>query len=91
MPGPANPYPTIASNLNQESIDVLAAFTNAETELNTYSASSVRFLEIEYNGIRILRIWDGSQVSGLPSSEQYRLYSQLGGLFNLAMRTMLYP
>lgn len=91
MPSPVNPFPNIALDLSQEELDVLAAFTNAELELQAYSAPPIGFLELQYDGVRILRAWDSSQVSSLPQSEQYRLYAQLGGLFNAAMRALLYP
>lgn len=92
MPAPVNPFPNIFLDLNQEALDVLAAFTNAETELVSNSAPFIGFLELQYNGSgSILRAWDGTQVSLLPDSEQYRLYAQLGGLFNAAMRALLYP
>lgn len=92
MPSPVNPFPTIALDLSQEALDILAAFTNAETELSTHSAPSVGFLELNYNGGgSIVRAFDSVQVSSLPDSEQLRLYPQLGGLFNAAMRAVLYP
>lgn len=92
MPAPNDPFPNIAINLNLEQLDVLAAFTNAETELATNSAPPIAFLEIDYDGGgTISRTFDGQRVSSLSSAEQYRLYSQLGGLFNAAMRALLYP
>ena len=86
-----NPYPTIATNLTAQSVDVLAAFTNAQVELNTQGAPDTQFLEIALSGGKILRLWDGVQVNGLTPAEQLQLYPQLGGLFNLAMRKLLYP
>lgn len=92
MPGPVNPFPNIALDLGQEQLDVLAAFTNAETELLSYAAPQIGFLELQYSGSgSILRAYDGLQVSSLQQSEQYRLHAQLGGLFNAAMRALLYP
>ncbi|NCX93081.1 MAG: hypothetical protein EBX40_00175 [Gammaproteobacteria bacterium] len=88
---PVNPYPTIVTDLNQEAADILAAFTNAEASLTSSIAPYTQFLELEWTTTRINRIWDGSQVSSLSFAEQYRLYQQLGGLFNLAMRNLLYP
>ena len=92
MPAPVNPFPNIALDLSQESLDVLAAFTNAETELVSNFAPPIGFLELQYNGSgSIIRAYDGLQVSSLQQSEQYRLHAQLGGLFNAAMRALLYP
>lgn len=88
---PANPYSTIASNLITEYNDVSAAFSNAQTELGTQGAPETFFLEISYSGGKIVRNWDGIQVNTLSLAEQWRLYPQLGGLFNLAMRKLLYP
>jgi len=86
-----NPYVDITAALNNEQAVILAAFNNAEAELAANSAPQTGFLEIYWDGIRILRLYDSSQVSSLPASEQYRLYPQLGGLFNAAMRALLYP
>lgn len=84
-------YATIASDLTAESTDILAAFTDARIELNTQGAPNAIFLEIGYISGKILRMWDGDQVVSLSNAEQLRLYPQLGGLFNLAMRNLLYP
>jgi hypothetical protein len=91
MPAPNNPFPTIANDLAQESLDVLAAFSNAETELVGQGAQPATFLELAFDGTYINRIFDNAQVLTLSDSEQLRLYPQLFGLFNLAMRNKLYP
>jgi hypothetical protein len=88
---PANPYSTIAANLTIEFNDVSSAFSFAQSELGTQGAPETFFLEIAFSGGKIIRNWDGNQVNGLPLAEQWRLYPQLGGLFNLAMRNLLYP
>lgn len=88
---PANPYSTIATNLIAEEADIIASWGNAETELATQTAPATSFLEIQWDASVITRIFDGAQVSTLAQSEQLRLYPQLGGLFNLAMRNKLYP
>lgn len=86
-----NPYPTIATNLTAESVDILQAFSDAQNELVTQSAPNTEFLEILFDGSRVRRIFDLQRVDALPQAEQLRLYPQLGGLFNLAMRNLLYP
>ena len=88
---PANPYVTAAANLTAQSVDVLAAFADATAELNAQGAPETFFLDICFSGGKILRNFDFNQVNGLSSAEQWRLYQQLGGLFNLAMRNKLYP
>lgn len=88
---PANPYTIAAADLITESSDVLSAFSFAESELSAQGCPETYFLEINYSGGKINRIWDGNQVSGLSQAEQWRLYQQLGGLFNLAMRNKIYP
>lgn len=89
---PVNPYSTIATNLIAEEADIIASWGNAETELILQVAPATSFLEIQWDGISsIIRIFDSVQVSSLAQSEQLRLYPQLGGLFNLAMRNLLYP
>jgi hypothetical protein len=84
-------YSTIATDLTAESVDILAAFAAAQSELTTQGAPVTYFLEIYFDTSRIKRVFDDARVSTLPASEQLRLYSQLGGLFNLAMRNLLYP
>jgi hypothetical protein len=84
-------YSTIASDLTAESVDILAAFTAAQIELATQGAPVTYFLEIYWDTGRIKRIFDDARVDSLPAAEQLRLYPQLGGLFNLAMRNLLYP
>jgi len=88
-----NPFPGIYADLQQESLDVQAAFGNAEVELVGAAAATTYFLEIVFNSTEghILRISDNAQVSVLPDAEQLRLYPQLGALFNLAMRNLLNP
>jgi hypothetical protein len=88
-----NPFPGIYADLQQESLDVQAAFGNAEVELVGAAAATTYFLEIVFDSTagHILRISDNAQVSTLSDAEQLRLYPQLGGLFNLAMRNLLNP
>ena len=88
-----NPYTTIATNLSTEQNEILAAFSNAETELNSQGAPQTGFLEIYWNpgSVEIQRLFDNARVAGLSDAEQLRLYPQLGGLFNAAMRALLYP
>jgi hypothetical protein len=89
---PANPYPQIATNLITEESNITSSWGFAETELATQAAPATAFLEIQWDGISaISRVFDSAQVSSLAQSEQLRLYPQLGGLFNLAMRNLLYP
>lgn len=88
-----NIYIAIATDLANQSAEILAAFTNAEQELTTQGAPQTVFLEIYFTGGTgtIRRIWDDTDVSSLSASEQLRLYPQLGGLFNLTMKQLLYP
>jgi hypothetical protein len=88
---PTNPYPQIATNLTTEESNIIASWGFAENELNSQTAPATCFLEIQWDGAAIIRIFDGSAVSSLSQAEQLRLYPQLGGLFNLAMRNLLYP
>jgi hypothetical protein len=87
----STPYPVIVAELVAEQAEVLSAFNNAQTELNSQGAPVTAFLEIYFDGSAILRLFDNTPVTGLTPSEQLRLYPQLGGLFNLAMRASLYP
>lgn len=88
-----NPYTDIAIDLNDEQAVISTAFGNAEFELLAQGAPQTGFLEIYWNtsSNQIQRLYDNVQVSTLSASEQYRLYPQLGGLFNAAMRALLYP
>ena len=93
MPSPVNPYPTIYGDLSQQSLDILAAFTNAGTELQTAGVTTVViYLEIYYDGSgNIRRRWDDTRVNALSNIEQLRLFPQLGGLFIEASKVTLYP
>lgn len=86
----ANIYPTFATDLTAQSVDILAAFSNAEAELASQGAVLTLFLELGFDGTNILRMFDGAVVSTLPAREQLRLFSQLNGLFFEAMKTVLY-
>jgi hypothetical protein len=90
---PANPYPTIATNLTTEESNIASSWSQAANELLSQSAPDTIFLEIKFSSAAgaILREFDGTPVTSLALSEQLRLYPQLGGLFNLAMRNKLYP
>lgn len=90
MPGPINTYPSIYSDLSQQSFDILAAFSNAETELALHLATQTTWLELEYDAGVITRRFDGAAITTLSGEEQYRLYKQLNGLFIEAMKTVLY-
>lgn len=84
-------YSTLTAELTAQSVDILAAFGDAQTELQSQAAPETYFLEIGYIGGKIQRVWDGQQITSLSAREQLRLYPQLGGLFNLAIRNLLYP
>ena len=84
-------YATIAGQLTAESVDIAAAWGDAQAELSTQGAPVTYFLEIYWDTGRIKRVFDDARVNTLPAAEQLRLYPQLGGLFNLAMRNLLYP
>jgi hypothetical protein len=84
-------YATIATDLTAESVDILAAWDDARAELITQGAPDTYFLEINFTGGRVRRTFDNAAVNSLSQAEQLRLYPQLGGLFNLAMRNLLYP
>jgi hypothetical protein len=86
-----NPYVIIATDLTAESVDILAAWPAARSELVSQGAPETYFLEIYWDTSRIRRTFDNVEVATLSAAEQYRLYPQLGGLFNLAMRNLLYP
>jgi hypothetical protein len=88
---PVNEFIAISANLTTEETTILDSWGDAESQLSTSSAPSTAFLEIQWDGSRITRVFDGVQVSSLGRSEQLRLYPQLGGLFNLAIRNLLYP
>jgi hypothetical protein len=93
MPGPVNPYPTIYGDLFQQSLDILAAFTNAGNELQTAGVTIVvLYLEIYYDGSGVIRRrFDDERISTLSNIEQLRLFPQLGGLFIEASKVILYP
>jgi hypothetical protein len=92
LPFPSNPYPSQYGLLVDEQTSILQAFANAEAQLSiTTTSAPVNFLEIYFDGTNILRRSDGQLVTSLSQAEQYRLYKQLGGLFNASNRLTLYP
>jgi hypothetical protein len=91
LPFPGNPYPSQYGLLVDEQTAVLQAFTNAEGQLFLTGSAQVNFLEIYFDGSNIYRRSDAQLVTSLPQAEQYRLYKQLGGLFNASNRLTLYP
>jgi hypothetical protein len=86
-----NPYTIIFTDLTTENAAILAAWSEARGALVTQGAPETYFLEINFTGTRIKRTFDDVEVVALSASEQYRLYPQLNGLFNLAMRNLFYP
>jgi hypothetical protein len=93
MAGPVDPFPTLYDDLEQQSLDILAAFTNAGNKLATQGVTTVVFYgEIYYDGGGLIRRrYDDTRVNALPSLEQLRLFTQLNGLFKAASNTLLYP
>lgn len=91
MPSPVNPYPQLTVKINQQSLDVLAAFSNAAAELLAFSAGQTQWLELEYSSGLITRTYDNAPVTSLSNLEQLRLFQQLNGLFIEAMKTVYYP
>lgn len=89
---PANPYDIFRDQLiDIHDTVVVNAFDNAATTLNAYGCDQTAFLELYFDGTKIVRIWDSTNVSSLPERERLRLYPQLNGLFKLAMNNKLYP
>lgn len=84
-------YSDFFTQLQTLDTDINNSWGLAQSELGTQGAPDTIFLELNYSGGKILRLWDGSQVNGLPQSEQLRLYPQLNGLFKKAMLALLMP
>lgn len=70
---------------------IIDAFSNAETTMNSNGCPSCAFLELKFQGGKIVRAWDATQVSILSAAERLRLFPQLNGLFKLGMDNLFYP
>ena len=70
---------------------VIPSFADVRTQLLNISAPAVQYLEILWDGGRIYRAWDNTEVVTLPLSEQARLYPQLDGLFKKAVDAVNLP
>ena len=88
---PSFPYTGYATDLTTEATQIAGGWADAQTVLGANGAPDTAFLEIAYQGGKILRLWDGIQVTSLPASERERLFPQLAGLFKLAMNNVLLP
>lgn len=88
---PSFPYSDYATDLTAQATQIAAGWADAATVLTANGAPDTAFLEIGYRGGKILRLWDGIQVTSLPASERERLFPQLAGLFKLAMNNVLLP
>lgn len=85
-------YSTKLTRLTDYANDIIiGSFADARTQLLTISAPDVQYLEILWDGARIYRAWDNTEVVTLPLSEQARLYPQLDGLFKKAVDAVNLP
>lgn len=88
---PSYPYTGYVTDLTAQALQIVGGWGDAQTVLGANSAPDTAFLEIGYQGGKIVRLWDGIQVTSLPASEQERLFPQLAGLFKLAINSVLLP
>ena len=87
-----NPYHDVYNpELLLEYNGITAAWSQAETELQNLGAPASYFLEMYWDGSKIKRIFDDTQVSTLPLKDQLHLYPQLNGLYALAVRNYYFP
>lgn len=86
------PYQIKLTRLNDYANNIiLTSFADVRTQLGIISAPPVQYLEILWDGSRIYRAWDNTEVVTLPFSEQARLYPQLDGLFKKAVDAVNLP
>jgi hypothetical protein len=88
---PYFPFADYVTALQDEQTAIQGEWTDAQTVLNSNGAPDTVYLEIKFEGGKIVRTSDGAQVSSLPDSEKLRLNPQLNGLFKLAMHNLLLP
>lgn len=68
---------------------VVSFFAMLESKLADISAPNTGHLDIEWNGTKVVRSLDGTQISSLPNTEQLKYYPQGLGLMKLAMNNQL--
>lgn len=88
---PSYPYTDYAVALNANALQITGGWADAQSVLGANGAPETAYLEIGYQGGKIVRLYDGLQVLALPDSEKERLFPQLAGLFKKAMNNALLP
>lgn len=88
---PSYPYTGYVTDLTAQATQIAGGWADAQAVLGANSAPDTAFLEIGYQGGKIVRLWDQQEMTILPASERERLFPQLAGLFKLAMNNVLLP
>lgn len=88
---PTFPYTDYATDLTAQALQITGGWSDAQSVLSSNGAPDTIFLEIGFVAGKIVRMWDGAQLTALNPNEQERLFPQLAGLFKLAMNNALLP
>lgn len=86
-----DPYPGYALTLTTTHTNIINAFTQAENQLIAQGCTNTAYIDLTFDGLKIVRRSDGTQVSTLPQHEIFILYGHLDGLFKTAMNNHLFP
>lgn len=88
---PTFPYTQWASDLVNQETQIEDGWADAETVLASNSAPDTAFLELGWQGGKIIWLYNNAQVSTLAPSDRERLFPQLAGLFKMAINNALLP
>jgi hypothetical protein len=88
---PANYYQDFFLDLVTLDADIGAAYSNAQSEMQSQGMPTTIFLELIFADGKISRLRDNQNMTGLPEAELRRLYPQLNGLFRKASLALLMP
>lgn len=88
---PYNPFPDLYTTLQGQADQVDLNWTDAELQLGGAGAPDTTFLDLAWSGGKIIRIYDGQQVSTLTEAQKAVLHPHLYGLFKKAINAALLP
>jgi hypothetical protein len=76
--------------LTARSTRVLTFFSDLESRLSSISAPNTAHLELYWDGSKVSRISDNTQIASLSAADQLKYYNHGLGLMKLAINAKLY-
>ena len=80
-----------ASLSNLSATKIANAFQNAQNTLNGNGAPPGVYLDLQFDGLQILRFSDGSPVITLTDAERFALYPHLDMFTTILLNQVIYP